>query len=277
MALNDMLGQIEKAFAERAASEERLRRFLADASHELRTPLTSIRGYAELFRRGADQPARRPGQGHAPHRGRGRAHGHPGRGPAAAGPHRRGPAHGAPSRSTSPASPPTRSTTPGHAITEREIRLEAWPSIVVPGDRARLHQVAANLLGNAIEHTPPGVPIEVRVSKVDGHAVLDVADHGPGMSHDEAAHVFDRFYRADPSADACQRRRRPRPGHRGRHRPCPPRHGGGADQPRARAPPSASMLPVDQWAGLTGAGSGRVRPAGRPRASRARRRPAMHD
>ena len=53
LALNAMLGQIEGAFAERQASEERLRRFLSDASHELRTPLTSIRGYAELFRMGA--------------------------------------------------------------------------------------------------------------------------------------------------------------------------------------------------------------------------------
>ena len=52
-----MMQQIETAFAERAASEGRLRRFVGDASHELRTPLTSIRGYAELFRRGAaDRP-----------------------------------------------------------------------------------------------------------------------------------------------------------------------------------------------------------------------------
>ena len=54
-ALNAMLGQIERAFAERRSSEERLRRFVADASHELRTPLTSIRAYAELFDRGADR------------------------------------------------------------------------------------------------------------------------------------------------------------------------------------------------------------------------------
>src|SRR5439155_11032881 len=58
IALNAMLAQIEVAFAERRASEDRLRRFLADASHELRTPLTSIRGYAELFRRGADRNER---------------------------------------------------------------------------------------------------------------------------------------------------------------------------------------------------------------------------
>ena len=53
IALNQMLGQIETAFANQRASEDRLRRFLADASHELRTPLASIRGYAELFRMGA--------------------------------------------------------------------------------------------------------------------------------------------------------------------------------------------------------------------------------
>ena len=52
-ALNTMLGQIEEAFDERTASENRLRRFIADASHELRTPLAAVRAYAELFDRGA--------------------------------------------------------------------------------------------------------------------------------------------------------------------------------------------------------------------------------
>ena len=60
MSLNAMLDQIEEAFAEREASEERLRRFIADASHELRTPLASIRGYAELFRMGAARDSARP-------------------------------------------------------------------------------------------------------------------------------------------------------------------------------------------------------------------------
>src|SRR5207244_11502454 len=55
LALNAMLSQIEAAFAQRTASEQRLRRFIADASHELRTPLTSIRGYSEMLRRGAAQ------------------------------------------------------------------------------------------------------------------------------------------------------------------------------------------------------------------------------
>ena len=52
-ALNDMLGNIQAANNARAAGEQRLRRFVADAAHELRTPLTSLRGYAELYRQGA--------------------------------------------------------------------------------------------------------------------------------------------------------------------------------------------------------------------------------
>ena len=93
-ALNGMLSQIEAAFAERTASESRLRRFVADASHELRTPLTSIRGYAELLRKGAfDSDEAAPPGGRA-HRGRGGAH-EPARGrPAAPGPPRPGPAPG---------------------------------------------------------------------------------------------------------------------------------------------------------------------------------------
>ena len=85
-AFNTMINEIEVAFAERAASEERLRRFLADASHELRTPLTSILGYSELFGLGVrDRPAdlsRLP----APHPGRGHEDGHAGRRPVPAGP-----------------------------------------------------------------------------------------------------------------------------------------------------------------------------------------------
>ena len=105
---------------------------------------------------GRRPPARRPGQGHAPHRGRGRAHGRAGRGPAAAGPPRRGPAAGARAgrhhRVAADAVDDARARDP-----EREIRLDAWPAIVVSGDGARLHQVVANLLANALEHTPAGV------------------------------------------------------------------------------------------------------------------------
>ena len=95
-SLNAMLAQIEAAFEERRASENRLRRFVADAGHELRTPLTSVRGYAELFRRGGAARSGRPGDDHVPDRVRGAADGGAGRGPAAAGQARPGPAARAP-------------------------------------------------------------------------------------------------------------------------------------------------------------------------------------
>ena len=81
LALNKMLTQIESAFAEKSATEDQLRQFVADASHELRTPLTSIRGYSELLRRGAISGRGRHDQGLAADRGRGDPHGGPGRGP----------------------------------------------------------------------------------------------------------------------------------------------------------------------------------------------------
>ncbi len=84
LSLNTMLARIEEAFAERAATEERLRRFLADASHELRTPLTSIRGYSEVFQRAKDDPR----SCDASHRGGEQAHGRHGRGVARARPPR---------------------------------------------------------------------------------------------------------------------------------------------------------------------------------------------
>jgi two-component system OmpR family sensor kinase len=198
ISLNEMLSQIEGAFTERAASEERLRRFLADASHELRTPLTSIRGYAELFRRGADRrpddlaKAMRRIEDEAGRMGimvedllllarldEGR------------------PLQVEPvdlSRVATNAADDARARDP-----EREITVNAWPGIMVPGDGARLHQVANNLVANALEHTPPGSPVEIRVYSTDDQAVLEVEDHGPGMDPDEAGKVFDRFYRADPS------------------------------------------------------------------------------
>jgi two-component system OmpR family sensor kinase len=90
----------------------------------------------------------------------------------------------------------------------RPITLEVGqsdPPPIVIGDEIRLQQVVANLVGNALRHTPPATPVMVRVSsRVDQHVgrgtvVLAVADEGPGMTPDEAARVFERFYRADQS------------------------------------------------------------------------------
>ena len=69
----------------------------------------------------------------------------------------------------------------------------------VLGDEARLRQVVTNLVGNAVAHTPPGTPVRIGVGTDDGHGVLEVADCGPGLTPDQAARVFERFYRVDAS------------------------------------------------------------------------------
>jgi two-component system OmpR family sensor kinase len=82
---------------------------------------------------------------------------------------------------------------------DREVTLDAQRDVAVEGDEPRLRQVVANLLDNARTHTPAGTPVTIRLAVEGQDAVLDVADRGPGMSDDEAARVFERFYRGDPS------------------------------------------------------------------------------
>jgi two-component system, OmpR family, sensor kinase len=202
-ALNQMLGQIETAFAQRTASEasarrseDRMRRFVADASHELRTPLTSIRGFAELARqrggeldpatmRRIEDEAKRMGllvddllllarldqqrplarqsvdllglAGDAVHD----------------------------ARAVQP---------------ERTVNLEILPGSeapVVTGDEARLRQVVGNLMSNALHHTAVDAPVTVAVGTANGQALVAVRDTGPGLSPEQKSRVFERFYRAD--------------------------------------------------------------------------------
>jgi two-component system OmpR family sensor kinase len=197
-ALNSMLAQIEGAFDERRASEERLRRFVADASHELRTPITSIRGYAELFRRGAD---RRPEdlatsmariEAEADRMGvlvddllllarldQGR--------PLAREP-------------VDLAVLARDAVDAAFAIDpQRTIELDAHAPAVVDGDAGRLRQVLDNLIENARVHTPPGTRTVVTVRAEADTATMAVADDGPGMDADVAARAFERFYRGDPA------------------------------------------------------------------------------
>ncbi|MEA2842707.1 MAG: two-component system, OmpR family, sensor kinase [Actinomycetota bacterium] len=195
-ALNKMLTRIESAFAERKASEDRLRRFVADASHELRTPLTSIRGYAELFRRGAaDRPedlatAMRRIEQESARMGvlvedllllarldQGR-------------PLDRSPVDL--SRLAADAVADARAVSP-----DSEIVLSNGSPVMVLGDELRLRQVAANLLSNADVHTPPGTVVKVTVDADGDRARLVVSDDGPGLPPGMSDSVFERFFRVD--------------------------------------------------------------------------------
>lgn len=205
-AFDRMLGHVEDALTKRHASEERLRRFAADASHELRTPVASVRGHAELGLL------------------------HPGPVPAevtraleriAAESARMGEMvddllllarldAGRPleqstvdlTRLVLDAVTDARAAGPGHRWA---MELPEEP-VTVAGDTHRLHQVLANLLANARLHTPEGTKVTVSLQTDGRAAVLEVHDDGPGVPDEMQPGVFERFTRAD---------HRRRPGHRG--------------------------------------------------------------
>jgi two-component system OmpR family sensor kinase len=197
-ALNTMLGTIEDAFEARSASEARLRRLVTDASHELRTPLTSIRGYAELFRRGAD---RRPDDLRRAMRGIETEaermavlvdellllarldEGQP-----------------LPVEAVDIVAVAREAVDAARAVEpDRPIELRTPTAALVQADRDRIRQVVDNLLANVRVHTPKRSPATVTVEVDDDIVRLEVADTGPGLTDDERAHVFDRFYRVDAS------------------------------------------------------------------------------
>ncbi|GIM92524.1 sensor histidine kinase [Paractinoplanes toevensis] len=220
-ALNAMLAQIEAAFIARAqsetaareaaeaarlsesralASEAKMRQFVADASHELRTPLTTIRGFAELYRQGAvADPADvarlvRRIEDEASRMGllvedllllarldRER--------PLTLAPVEL-PVLGLDAVQAAEAIAPERRI-------ELEVRDEP-EQLVAYGDDARLRQVIGNLMTNALVHTPPDTSITLRIYAESGNrAVVEISDTGPGLSDEQKAHVFERFYRAD--------------------------------------------------------------------------------
>jgi two-component system OmpR family sensor kinase len=211
-ALNGMLARIEAAFRAQQASEEqaraseaRMRRFVADASHELRTPLTSIRGFAELYRQGA---VRTPEETRALMQ--------------------RIEAEGArmgllvedllqlarlDQQRPLTIAPVDLAEVAGDAVhdaravqPERPISLHLDDSLtevpVVLGDEARLRQVVGNLVTNALTHTPHDARLTLTLAEEPADpdsVVLRVADEGPGMAPEDAARVFERFYRAESS------------------------------------------------------------------------------
>jgi two-component system OmpR family sensor kinase len=198
-SLNTMLSRIEESFSARVESENKLRRFVADASHELRTPLTAIRGFAELHRQGAvigeektkelinriekesvrmsslvedllllarlDQSrelAKEPVDLNT---------------------------------IITEAVASAKAAGPNHPI---EIKLGA-SEIFVLGDSQRIHQVIANLLANARAHTPNGTKISITAMQGESETTIEVSDNGPGLSKADQRRIFERFYRADPS------------------------------------------------------------------------------
>ncbi|GAA2607391.1 sensory box histidine kinase PhoR [Dactylosporangium fulvum] len=223
IALNTMLARIEEAVGESAASERRLRQFLADAAHELRTPLTSVQGFAELYRRGGAPPGpaldetmgyieaevsrmrllvndlltlarldeERPLQQHPVDLL----------------------AVAADTVRDAHVRVPTRFVQLS-TIDDRSVTFEP---VTVEGDEARIRQVAANLVSNALQHTPEDTRIVVRVGRPspdtapptaavgpalpDGVplAAIEVSDTGPGMKPQDAVRVFERLFRAEGS------------------------------------------------------------------------------
>jgi two-component system OmpR family sensor kinase len=198
-AFNGMLGHVDAALRSRQASENKVRQFVADASHELRTPLASIRGYAELTRRGG---------------------------------------HNLPddvSHSMSRVeSEAVRMTSlvedllllarldEGRELEKQPVNLgtllvdcisdayAAGPEhdwdldapehgIVILGDQPRIHQVLANLLANARVHTPEGTHVAVQLLAEGDTAVITVTDDGPGIAESVQPTLFERFARGDSS------------------------------------------------------------------------------
>jgi len=204
-ALNVMLGRIERAFAQRDATEEelrvsegRMRQFVADASHELRTPLAAVSAYAELFEQGAatradDLERVMHGIGNETAR-MGRlvedllllARLDEGR------PLEREEVElvGVAAEAMKTA------TTVGP---QWPVRLVARQPVEIVGDRMRIRQVLDNLLANVRTHCPEGTPSVITVDQEGADAVIRVEDQGPGLSPDDSARVFERFFRADPS------------------------------------------------------------------------------
>ncbi len=192
LALNEMLSQIEIAFAQKEESEARLRRFLADISHELRTPLTSIRGYAELFFRGAKNNPEDLDR--------------------------------ALSRIQSEAERMNKLVNDllllarldqGRELeftsinicdivreavadallsnTDREIALNCSDEVLFDGDQDRIRQLVSNLLNNAFDHTPEGTSVEISLYQSEESVILEVSDQGSGVEPELQEKIFDRF------------------------------------------------------------------------------------
>ncbi|MEV8392765.1 MULTISPECIES: sensor histidine kinase [unclassified Streptomyces] len=218
-ALNRMLGHVGSALAARQESETRVRQFVADAGHELRTPLASIRGYAELTRRGREETG--PDTRRALGRIEAEAERMTGLVEDLLLLARLDAGRPLSYESTDLSPLVVDAVSDAHAAgQDHHWRLELpepdEPSATVYGDASRLHQVLVNLLANARTHTPPGTTVTARVRRSDSgywdgglwdvwslgagpSVVLEVQDDGPGIPPELLPHVFERFARGDAS------------------------------------------------------------------------------
>ncbi|GAA3059007.1 MULTISPECIES: sensor histidine kinase [Actinomycetes] len=210
-SLNVMLEHIEEAFQAKTASEQKMRQFIQDASHELRTPLVTIRGFSELYRQGgvSDNPeavgaamsrieseAKRMGQLVEDMLTLARLD-------------EQRPLQLAPVDLNLIAHDTAMDmgvNAPDRTVQVVGLHGGSPAAAPVLGDEGKIRQIVTNLVTNALRYTPEGSPIELVVgteSLVAGRtdSVLQVRDHGEGISEEDAARIFERFYRADNSRD----------------------------------------------------------------------------
>ena len=199
LALNSMLHQVESAYRTREHSAAQLRRFVADASHELRTPLSAIRGYLQLYDKGmlSDPDERKRAWervlAETDRMGRlvdelltlARLDQQP----------ELRFKNVDVSRLVRDAAEDLRVQQP-----DRPIKVAADGSLLVHADESGLRQVLGNLVGNVRTHTPVDVPVRLGVEREDGVVRLCVSDEGPGLGDEDAARIFDRFFRAGGGA-----------------------------------------------------------------------------
>jgi len=197
-SLNTMLSRIEESFDARSKSEEKLRRFVADASHELRTPLTAIRGFAELHRQGAVPAGEKTNELIARIEKESMRMGYLVEDLLML-------ARMDQSRElvisdvnlselVQEAVTSAQAAGPDHTIT-----TNIAPGVATKGDADKIYQVVTNLLANARAHTPAGTAITVSAYKEGVDSFVTVADNGPGLSAEDQARIFERFYRVDAS------------------------------------------------------------------------------